>query len=95
MHTLEVVQERLGRPPAELVEILETIPEFPIEVGYVWDWFVSLTYTRQAGFGASPITEQEIDAFCRNRRLRMSVIEIEAVRELDRIHLNEAHKDSK
>jgi hypothetical protein len=85
----------LGRPPAELVEIRGSVPDFPIELGYLWDWFVSLTYTRQAGFGASPITEQEIHAYCCNRGLRMSRFELEAIRELDRIALTEFKKEGK
>jgi hypothetical protein len=61
----------------------------------LWDWFITLNNTRQVGFGASPITEQEIQAFCNNRRLRMSLFEIDAIHALDRIALAETNKETK
>jgi hypothetical protein len=93
LETLEVVAQIKGRPPAELVDIRATIPEFPDAFGYVWDWFISLHNTRQIGMAACPITELEIDAFCRNRGMRMSLFELEAIRTLDRLALTDYSKE--
>jgi hypothetical protein len=78
-----------GSPPAELVEIQNSVPPFP----YLWDWFVSLANSRQSGLAANPITEQEIRAFCENRSMRMCVFEIEAIKRLDRISLTDFSKE--
>jgi hypothetical protein len=82
-----------GRPPAELLDIRASIPEFPVTFGYVWDWFMSLHNTRQIGMAVCPITEQEIRAFCLNRSMRMSLFELEAIRTLDRFALTDYSKE--
>jgi hypothetical protein len=43
--------------------------------------------------GISPISEQEIHAFCVNRSMRMAVFEVEAIRQLDRVALTEINKE--
>ena len=43
--------------------------------------------------GISAITEQEIQAFCANRGMRMTVFEVEAIRQLDRVAINELNKE--
>jgi hypothetical protein len=68
-------------------------PEFPDCLDYLWDWFISLNNTRQVSMGVSPISEQEIHAFCVNRSMRMAVFEVEAIRQLDRVALTEINKD--
>jgi hypothetical protein len=89
-----VVEQQIGRPPAELVEIRASIPDFPIELGYLWDWFMTLSRTRQQSMtGHCAISELEIDAFCRNRGMRMSLFELEAIRALDDLALTDYSKE--
>lgn len=81
-----------GYAPEQLIE-LRGLPDFPEMFGYLWDWFISLSHTRQPGFGAAPITEQEIHAFCCNRGMHMSLFELDAIRALDRIALTDYSKE--
>lgn len=82
-----------GHPPAELVEIESSVPDSPVFLYDLWEWFLTLNNTRARGFGASPITEQEIQAFCHNRGMRLSLFEIDAIRTLDRIAMIDYSKE--
>lgn len=63
-------------------------------MGYLWDWFLTLNQSRQVGMAACPISEQEIRAFCINRGMRMSLFELDAIRELDRLALKDYSKET-
>lgn len=91
--TLETVERMTGNRPAQLSELLDGIPEFPDAIGYLWDIFMQLAQTKQSGMGPSPITESEISAFSRNRGMRLSLFELEAIRHLDAIAISDLSKD--
>lgn len=91
--TLNTVERMTGKRPDQLVRLLDNMPEFPDMLGYIWEWFVSLSQTRQRGLASSPITEQEINAFCRNRGMRMGTFELEAIRRLDGIAMTDLSKE--
>jgi hypothetical protein len=91
--TLKTVERMTGKRPDQLVQLLDNLPDFPDALGYLWEWFLLLSRTRQQGMGPSPITEHEINAFCRNRGLRMSLFELDAIRLLDSIAMSDLSKD--
>lgn len=62
--------------------------EFPDTLYELWSWFLALHCARPAGMGMPPILESEIRAFCLNRGIRMTCMEINAIRALDRIAMN-------
>ena len=51
---------------------------------YVWRWFETLIDCREAGFGAGPLTYQEIDAWSRLSRVDVSAAEADILRRIDR-----------
>lgn len=56
----------------------------PAEVEYLWQWFVALSDTRQAGMAANPLTFSEIEAFGRLTLNRPTAWEVDVLRRLDR-----------
>lgn len=68
-----------GRMPEEGINPIE----FPTLVADVWEWFQSLSGTRQSGMAANPISEQEIHFFFKNRKIDYEIWQIEAIRLLD------------
>ncbi|HEX5539896.1 MAG TPA: hypothetical protein VFX01_08935 [Methylophilaceae bacterium] len=59
----------------------------------MWEWFIKLNNTRSSGMGISGISYQEIKAFCELHGIRMSLFELNAINQLDRIALT-ATKES-
>jgi len=53
-------------------------------LAYVWRWFETLIDCREAGFGAGPLTYQEIEAWSRLSRVDVSAAEADLLRRLDR-----------
>ncbi len=73
-------------------------PEFPDELGYLWQHFVALNNTRQAGMSINPITYIEIDAYCRLTQTHLSLFDVTAIKRLDIVAMNvinEPVKDKK
>ena len=68
------------------------LPDFPILLFDLWEWFLLLHADRCGGTGG-PITHVSMDAFCRLRGVRLSKWEMDAVLKLDSIAL-EHFKDS-
>lgn len=64
------------------------MPEFPEALQYVWEWFIKLNNTRQSGMAASPITYQEILAFCTLYEIKMCEWELDLIKLLDMVALN-------
>jgi hypothetical protein len=82
--TLTVVERMKGFMPPEGVNP----QEFPDTLYELWNWFLALHCARPTGIGISPILESEIRAFCLNRSIRMTCMEIDAIRSLDRAAMN-------
>jgi len=64
------------------------MPELPESLLYVWDWFIRLNNTRQSGMAMSPITYQEILAFCTLYEIKMCEWELDLIKLLDRVALS-------
>lgn len=60
-------------------------PPLPPEVRHLWQTFLELHRTRPAGFGVSPISFTELDAWQRLKRWPLEPWEVEAIRKLDDI----------
>jgi hypothetical protein len=60
---------------------------------HLWDWFLELHAARGSnGFGPSAVGWQELDAWSRLTRRHPAAWEIAAIRELDRVYLEEASR---
>ena len=70
------------------------LPEFPVLLGGLWQWFMVLNKTRPSGMGQGSITEAEIAALMSNRRIRFSSWECDALHMLD-TKVREAISDMK
>jgi hypothetical protein len=64
------------------------MPDFPESLQYIWEWFIKLNNTRQSGMAASPITYQEILAFCTLYEIKMCQWELDLIKLLDRVALS-------
>jgi len=85
---LEDYEARTGKTAIELDG-----PHFPSGLEYVWGWFCELDRARSGtGFGANPVSWQEIDAWARTRRLTLSTFEVECLTGLDQVRLEELAK---
>lgn len=81
---LETVYEQTGKMPEQL-----DIPELPYEVAHIWDCFLKLSAKRTSGFKErNPLSELEIEAWERRRRMRLDPFEIECIDALDRVYLD-------
>lgn len=82
--TLDVVARAKGVMPEEGINPVS----FPEAVGHVWEWFLHLNASRQAGMGGPmPVTYTEIAAFFNLEGVELSGWELQAIRWLDRIAL--------
>ena len=63
------------------------IPEFPIVLYDLWQWFLKLHGSRGSGLGPAPITEESIGWFFHTRRIAPQGWQLDAIRMLDRIAL--------
>src|SRR5690606_35928813 len=59
------------------------LPEFPQELGFVWEQFCKLSGRRQAGMAANPLTYSELEAFERKALIRFSAWETGLIMRLD------------
>jgi hypothetical protein len=63
-------------------------PPLAPEVRHLWQTFLELHRTRPTGFGPSPISFFEIDAWQRLKRWPLDPWEVEAIRKLDDLWLD-------
>jgi len=70
-----------GKIPPELPNQVK----FPVLVGDVWDWFISLDSTRQNGMERQRISESEAGWFFINRRIKPEVWQLDLIRRLDAV----------
>lgn len=59
----------------------------PDEMKEVWGWFLDLNNTRPTGFGASPITFNEMLSYFDLYNIDVTTTEIDLIRMLDNIAL--------
>ena len=70
-----------GRMPPEGINPVE-----PPDILYdVWQWFLSLHQARPSGLAMSPISEEAIGWFFRNRHITPEGWQIEIIRALDSV----------
>lgn len=63
---------------------------------YLWDVFMRLHSRRSSnGFGLSPITWGDLDAFIRLTGIRLAPWEVEAIEDLDRAFMTEQARQSR
>lgn len=66
----------------------------PPETAYLWRWFRDLEMARQGGqMGPQPLTYQEMEAWSRLARVRLTPWEADCLRSLDVVYLNDYAKD--
>ncbi|MBS7818817.1 MULTISPECIES: hypothetical protein [Wohlfahrtiimonas] len=71
---------------------LEELKQAPLITQYyqhVWDWFLSLNQTRNTVMGRTPISYTEIAAFSSLMSIEMDRDDVEALRLIDSIYLDE------
>lgn len=100
-HTLRETLEGLlkrARTPERRAEIEDqlAVPEMPVALAYLWSAFQRIRSRRGGnGFGPSPITWADIDAYVRLSGVRLAPWEVEIVEALDDVWLREmATRDS-
>lgn len=71
------------------IEELKHAPTVTRYYQHVWDWFLSLNQTRNTSLGFSPISYAEIAAFSSLMSIEMDRDEIEALRIIDSIYIDE------
>lgn len=83
---LELLEEQLGYPPPELVEMQTELPQ-----GFenVWIDFLKLHRTRSSGFGLNAISNLELQAYCQLNGLDLDPEEVEMIQRFDAEALDE------
>lgn len=81
-------------------QTFEDVPEevdCPIEVEYIWEWFLELDSIRNNSFSIGPITHQEIESWDRLNKLDIQPFEVRALRAVDKAYLihNNSQKKEK
>jgi hypothetical protein len=78
-----VVYEQTGVMPPQL-----DVPSIPHELEHVWDYFCQMNAKRTAGaMAANPISDEQIMAWERRHRIRLSPFEGECIDALDQVFL--------
>lgn len=85
---LEAVERLTKKRPQQLNEQIE----LPVSMRECWQWFLSLNNTRSSGFGASPITYQEMWCYFDLQGIEPEQWEIDIIKMFDNISLSYAKK---
>lgn len=64
-------------------------PPLPAELEYLWRWYDELAGTAPAGMGPGTITHQQIESWCRLRRIHLTGLELDWLLHLDTRRLHE------
>lgn len=67
----------------------------PHEVEYIWEWFIELNSTRDAGMQCSGIKHTEITAWSEGMRINITPFERRAIRAIDVAFINNQNTKSK
>lgn len=87
---LKAIQKMTGQPQKEL----KADAEMPVLAAPVWGWFVKLASKRGSnGFGPSPISYTEMEAFFRLNDIEASPWEVELICKFDDIALQQYAED--
>lgn len=77
------MQEQTGKRPAQL-----DVARLPVEVAHIWEYFLRLNAKRTCGVAApNPLSEVEIEAWERRRRIRLDPFESDCIDALDEVYL--------
>lgn len=68
-------------------------PPFPEELGYLWQIYLRLSARRSVGWGRSPLSWADIDAFCRLTGTRLVPWEIKIIEMLDDLSFKDVKKE--
>lgn len=75
-------------PLMKAVEVpLAPAPIMPVELGYIWTWFLKLSRKRQNGMGANPIASTEVLAWAARQGVLMTPFENDVIDRLDELYL--------
>jgi hypothetical protein len=85
---LEAVERLTKKRPQQL----DNQVELPKSMRECWQWFLSLNNTRPSGFGASPITYQEIWCYFNLQGIEPEQWEIDIIKMFDNIAMSFARK---
>ena len=59
---------------------------------HIWEWFLELSLARPVGYGPTPISFSEIEAYSRLMCVEITPWEVEQLRLIDRLAIKEAGK---
>jgi hypothetical protein len=62
-------------------------PNIPVEIEYIWDWWVALANTRPAGMGMEHITYTEITNWSNLLKINVTPFEVRCIMALDSTYL--------
>lgn len=62
---------------------------------HIWEWFLDLSLARPVGYGPTPISFSEIEAYSRLMGVEITPWEVEQLRRIDRLAVVEASKKRK
>lgn len=64
----------------------------PVELEYIWEWFLALSRKRQNGMGANPIASTEVLAWAARQRIDIDPFENTVLDRLDELYLTHQYK---
>jgi hypothetical protein len=64
------------------------VPSIPIELSYIWDWWVALDETRQVGMDRCHITYTEIAHWSILLKINVTAFEVRCIMALDSAYLS-------
>ena len=88
---MESVERQTGKRPKELDDLVE-LPDF---ARYVWQYFLALNAKRGGGFGPSPLTYQEMQAYFTLNQIQVEPWEIQLIDLLDRVAMEHFAEEQK
>lgn len=86
--TCESVERQTGRMPEEGINPTP----FPIELGYIWDWYVALDNSRDVGMAMGPITFNSMQSYFTLTKQNPQTWEIDVIKQLDRLSVETRRK---
>lgn len=78
----------LGKKKAEAVQSIILGPDFPIELTYLWSWFLELAAGIDAGLGAPVVTWRDVAAWASLMRISLEPWESRALVDLGQLRVS-------
>ena len=84
------MQDQTGKRPAEL-----DVADLPVEVAYIWEYFVRLNTKRtNGGMAPNPISDEQVLAWQTRHRIRLDPFESGCIDALDQVYLASSSEKS-